>query len=174
MKSYRSLNMILLLYQITTTMQHLTTLSSVCIYHYSIFLWSSTPEPCDSLCVLYMLYVQICILCMCRCIELSTFSTVLVWLGNSSTEELEMFIKEKETEADNRGLDITDPLSTVSTVSNEVHKPYSVFYCLCPFRVWTKLCEEDVVLLISVVKIMCKVEWLPVSETQNNFLWNGL
>ncbi|KAK2836472.1 hypothetical protein Q7C36_014341 [Tachysurus vachellii] len=42
--------------------------------------------------------------------------------SNSSTEELERFFKEKETEADNRGLDITDPPSTVSTVSNEAFK----------------------------------------------------
>ncbi|KAG7317079.1 hypothetical protein KOW79_019377 [Hemibagrus wyckioides] len=47
------------------------------------------------------------------------------FFSNSSTDELEMFLKERESEDEDGILDITDPMSTVSSVSEAFRTVYS-------------------------------------------------
>lgn len=58
------------------------------------------------------------------------FYTALVCLGNSSTEDLENFLMEKESE-DETGLNsVTSPESPLSTVASKVQKSFTHFYNL--------------------------------------------
>lgn len=84
-----------------------------------------------------------CILCPSVHWMVHFFAT-LVLLGNGSTEDLEIFLREKESDAELEELDIpTGPQSTESTTPNKVQKNLPLLYTIWVRKVNVKrwMCE---------------------------------
>lgn len=116
------MNMRRLIHQIMTTMPRLTTISTVCIFicvlvHYEHII--SAPKTFDSFYIIYTLYINA---------QNGSFLYYTL-LGNSSIEELETFLREKESEDEKWGLDgsQTDSESTNPSKVHFIPLTYTIF-----------------------------------------------
>lgn len=138
-----------LIHQIMTTMPRLTTILTVCIFicvldHYEHII--SAPKTFDRFYIIYTLYINA---------QNGSF-LYNTSLGNSSIEELETFLREKESEDEKSGLDGTDSESTVSTNPNKVHLIPLIYTIFVHFELRT----NSVTKILSIRAIYICVELL--------------